>query len=173
MTDLSRRNFLKGLMATAGVVAAGMPVLAAVEAAVAPPLPFPDHLLGDVFMKVDDVWRFLGKSMSWTVNMEREVSFRDLEEDFSGYRTAFPGLLTREADVEIMMDGEGRQMLMSQFLDRGRVDFAMSQGRNGLYTLKGSTISSASVVTSREVLADRFHLELGEIEVTFPTAEAA
>lgn len=180
MTDLSRRNFLKGLMATAGVVAAGMPAIAAVEAAAAPPLPFPDHLLGDVFIKVNDVWRFLGKSTTWELRIERDVSFVDLASfeypKLRGFSYVDPG----SVDVEIMLDSEGRQLLMETFTSGNRADFAMSQGRNGLYLLKQSFISQTSArVEFRtpggvELVIDRFGLELcGDVEVTFPTEEAA
>ncbi|AMX93653.1 MULTISPECIES: twin-arginine translocation signal domain-containing protein [Mesorhizobium] len=171
MTDLSRRNFLKGLMATAGVVAAGMPALAAVEAAVAPSLPFPDHLLGDVFMKVDDIWRFLGKSTEWMVRIERDVTFVDLASLDRPTHRGVSYVTAGAVDVDIMLDSEGRQMLMETFMAGERVDFAMSQGENGLYTLKNSFINMTETRSPRE--AYRFGLEIGDLEVTFPTADAA
>ncbi|WP_292636949.1 twin-arginine translocation signal domain-containing protein [Mesorhizobium sp.] len=174
MTDLSRRNFLKGLMATAGVVAAGMPVIAAVEAAAPPPLPFPDHLLGDVFIKANDVWRFLGKSTTWEVRVERDVDFAHLASfEFPAHKSALC-VTAGAVDVDIMLDSEGRQLLMETFTAGNRADFALSQGEGGLYTLKNSFIRGVSSGCRRELVIDHFDLELGdEVEVTFPTAEPA
>ncbi|AZO29399.1 twin-arginine translocation signal domain-containing protein [Mesorhizobium sp. M1B.F.Ca.ET.045.04.1.1] len=172
MTDLSRRNFLKGLMAAAGVAAVGMPVIAAVEAVAVPALPFPDHDVGDVFMKVNDVWRLLGKSTSLTVNMARSVSFASLEQidrlDHRYYCLPDP----MELSVEALLDNEGRGLLMGEFSSGRHIDFAMSQGENGLYMIKKSFIREVCATCRHELVIDSFELNPSEIEVTIPAAEA-
>lgn len=130
MTDLSRRNFLKGIMAAAGVAAVGMPVDMA-TAVEAPPtaLPFA-HEAGDIFMKVDDAWRFLGKSSRIEVYREiMELDFTSLSSrNFPPHREFHSFVGPCQIDIEFYSDAEGRLLLHDRFVNRGDADFAFSLG---------------------------------------------
>ncbi|TIW21160.1 MAG: hypothetical protein E5V63_30020 [Mesorhizobium sp.] len=124
-------------------------------------------------MKINDVWRLLGKSTSLTVNVERSISFASLEQidrPNHGYY-CLPDRM--DLSVEALLDNEGRGLLMGEFSSGRLIDFAMSQGENGLYLIKNSFIREVSAACRRELMIDSFDLNPGEIEVTFPTEEAA
>ncbi|CDX26723.1 exported hypothetical protein [Mesorhizobium plurifarium] len=141
MTDLSRRNFLKGLMAAAGVAAVGIPLAPAVAEIVPepPPLPFPDADVGDIFMQVANAWRFIGRSSRMQIKVDRdeeETWISPSERRYTALRT-----VSINADGEGVFDSEGERLLHSQFVEYASTDFAVGQGRYGVYVLKKSFIS--------------------------------
>ncbi|WP_192246118.1 twin-arginine translocation signal domain-containing protein [Mesorhizobium silamurunense] len=143
MTDLNRRNFLKGLMAAAGVAAVGIPVAPAVAqiAAEPPPLPFPDADLGDIFMKTANAWRFIGRSSRLQLTVRRdeeEIWISPRERRYRGLST-----VDIKATGEVIFDPEGEKLLGHHFMERERTDFAIGQGY-GTYVLKRSAIMSMS-----------------------------
>lgn len=144
MTDLNRRNFLKGLMAAAGVAAVGIPVAPAVVEIVREPpaLPFPDADVGDVFMQVEKAWRFIGRTSRLQITVNR-----DEEETWISPRERRYTALSKvdiNSTGEVIFDPEGEQLLGRHFMARERTDFAIGQGRYGIFVLKRSAIISMS-----------------------------
>jgi hypothetical protein len=111
MLDLSRRNFLKGLMASAGVAAVGIPLHAS-TVSLAPILP--DVEGGDLWLKVDDVWRFIGKAISF----ERRQDY-DTIHDSSCIRKPVLVHHRFDGDVRMVWDHEG-QGILSEIFFRAR-----------------------------------------------------
>lgn len=139
--DLNRRNFLKGLMAAAGVAAVGISAAPAIAEIVPepPPLPFPDAELGDIFMKTANAWRFIGRSSRMQIKVDRdeeEVWISPSERRYKALST-----VSINADGEGVFDPEGDRLLNSQFVECASTDFAVGQGRYGIYVLKQSFIS--------------------------------
>lgn len=186
MTDLSRRNFLKGLMATAGIAAVGIPVAPAIAAIVEepPPLPFPDADVGDVFMQVANAWRFIGRSTKLQLTVHRD------EEEYwiSPRERRYRALSTVDINAigEVIFDPEGEQLLYQQFVESGRTEFAIGQGRHGIYVLKRSVITSLNRIfgynegdmtrelgqaersprLGRGAIKDEFKLNISEVEIS-------
>lgn len=117
MNDMSRRSFLKGVMASAAIVAVA-PTFAVPASEATQHL----HLLvepSDLWLKPDDQWRFIGKLLSATIRPEErrvpEIQIpvdRDLPEWMLGMddlRQVLGGLV-------LCVDDEGRRFLDEAFL---------------------------------------------------------
>lgn len=167
MTDLSRRNFLKGLMAAAGVAAVGIPLAPAVAEIVPEPprLPFLDADVGDVFMKVANAWRFIGRSSQCQIRIDRheeEVWISPRERRFRALPT-----MDINAQAEVVFDAEGERLLYEQFADARPADFAIGQGRNGIYVLKDSAVWDLQrLFTWDKLIKNEFKLRVSEIEIS-------
>lgn len=130
MTDLSRRNFLKGFMATAGIAAAGFPAFAAVVPEALPEKPkitsWP-HERGDFFVKHNGIWRFLGRAQSVHVHYPLE------EIDMSAFGEFNPAReIVRskppEIDAEILLDADGEELVLDIYNRWETVRMAFSTG---------------------------------------------
>lgn len=142
--DLNRRNFLKGLLAGAAVTAVGIPAaLASDEYAVASPVlntPFPGSP-GDMFMKINGVWRYVCHAMSIDVRASQQmIDFSHIGSMGQIHREA----LVREQEISIagFFEEEGKDMVWGVFNNAEVVKTAVhlqSRGiaRNTVYQFDG------------------------------------
>lgn len=147
--ETSRRGFLKGLMAAAGVAAVGIPP--EVVAAVAEKMPTRPVTFeaGDLWIRRNGVDRFIGKTLS--IFFENEIM--DLPMDLpagSPYRgIAKTGNYT--GTIEACVDPEGQNILWDAFVDRSRCEFMLGAG--GLvFIQKNIEITDVSIEIGRSGL---------------------
>lgn len=122
-TNVSRRGFLKGLMAASALVAVSPTLLAPVEALAQPVAGLPDVDVGDLWMRVeDDPWFFLGKTLAAEVWIEPEF---ELDLPLNAPYPGFRGLARRDARgrFEIAGDAQTDRFLERMMEWRGQAEF--------------------------------------------------
>lgn len=163
--DLNRRNFLKGMMAAAGVAAVGIPTLAAVaevvEAAPEPVMPFPGDQ-GDIFMKVNGVWRFVCRARS--LSIQHHVDEIDMTHFGGPPILRYSGLREYRVQIQSYFDKAGQQLLHDAFMERYAQEMAVGLGF-------GTTAVMRGVIAQMQIQCSHSP-DMAEIETEFVASGA-
>lgn len=158
MIDVSRRSFLKGAMASAGLVAVGIPL----DQVNATPVSRPVLLEvdeGELWLKIDEMWRFIGRAVEWGIETDTyerpDLIIPDTPEIVAtGYHLI---------DVKVVGDKEGLTLARKTILGRDAVETIIGVDSGQFHIKRATLMNVAQDLSSLYMIEYRFGMVAGPI----------